>query len=243
MKPEHSSGRARPFCFLADWTKHSNFPNLVKGKWSFSESVLIHEELLRKQKAKCDWLNLRDQNTKYFHSRKIQRRKFNHITTLQLNNGEWSSNQNVLHAKAGNFFQKIYRKAPEPMKGLYSGTFPHLSPLDIDFLNKQWDILGKDVCEWVKKVFTGKDIDPDLNNTLFVLIPKVNNPESFMQFRPISLCYVIVNRFKLVFLNLISQQQAGFIFGRIIHSMKRKRSGRKWMAIKIDLVKLYDRVG
>ncbi|KAA3471075.1 putative Transposon TX1 [Gossypium australe] len=161
------------------------------------KSVLNYEKLLWKQKAKCDWLNLGDRNTKYFHSLTIQRGNSNRIIALCLDNGEWSSDQDVLHFE-------------------------------------------------VEEVFAGRGIDPDLNNTMLVLIPKVNNPKSFTQFRPISLCSilyklvmkVIVNRFKLVFPNLISQEQAGFIAGRnisdniiiaqeVIHSIKRKRSDQK----------------
>lgn len=47
------------------------------------EDVLHHEELLWKQKAKCDWLKLGDQNTKFFHTCTLQRRKNNRITYLQ----------------------------------------------------------------------------------------------------------------------------------------------------------------
>lgn len=61
---------------------------------------------------------------------------------------------------------------------------------------------------------------------------------------------VIVNRFKVVFPKIISQEQAGFIAGRniidniivaqeVIHSMISKQKNRKWMAVKIDLEKAY----
>ncbi|KAA3463577.1 LINE-1 reverse transcriptase isogeny [Gossypium australe] len=129
------------------------------------------------------------------------------------------------------------------------------------FFQSQWDILGNDVCQWVKSVFDGRSIEPELNNTLIVLIPKKESPKDFSQFRPISLCSVlyklvmkvIANRFKVVLPKLISQEQAGFIAGRnifdniilaqeVIHSMRCNRKGRQWMAIKLDLEKAYDRV-
>lgn len=104
-------------------------------------------------------------------------------------------------------------------------------------------------------------IEPELNNTLIMLIPKKESPEDFSHFRPISLCSVlyklvmkvIANRFKVIFPKLISQEQAGFIAGRnipgniilaqkVIHSMRCNRKGRKLMAIKLDLEKTYERV-
>ncbi|KAA3464882.1 LINE-1 reverse transcriptase isogeny [Gossypium australe] len=129
------------------------------------------------------------------------------------------------------------------------------------FFQSQWDIIGNDICNWVKGVFAGQMIDQDLNNTLVILIPKKECLEDFSQFRPISLCSVlyklvikvIANRFKLVFPNIISQEQAGFIASRnimdniilaqeVIHSIRCKRNGKNWVAIKLDLEKAYDRV-
>ncbi|KAA3470369.1 reverse transcriptase [Gossypium australe] len=81
------------------------------------------------------------------------------------------------------------------------------------FFQSQWDTLGNDVCK--------NPIEPELNNTVIVLIPKKDCLENFSQFRPISLCFVlyklvmkvIANRFKLVFPKFISQEQAKFIAG------------------------------
>ncbi|KAH1090779.1 hypothetical protein J1N35_018036 [Gossypium stocksii] len=64
---------------------------------------------------------------------------------------------------------------------------------------------------------------------------------------------VIANRFKQVFPNYISSEQAGFIAGRnisdniliaqeVIHSMRSRKIDRNWMAIKLDLEKAYDRI-
>ncbi|KAA3461896.1 Retrovirus-related Pol polyprotein LINE-1 [Gossypium australe] len=49
-----------------------------------------------------------------------------------------------------------------------------------------------------------QDIEPKLNNTLIVLIPKVQNPKSFAQIRPISLCFVL---YKMILWNGISTQK------------------------------------
>lgn len=111
------------------------------------------------------------------------------------------------------------------------------------------------------KRFSLESIDSDLNNSLIILIPKVQNPKTISNFRPISLCSVlyklvmkiIVNRFKMVFPRIITPKQTGFVAGRnitdniiiaqeVIHSMRSNQKNKKWMAIKIDLEKAYDRV-
>ncbi|KAH1130419.1 hypothetical protein J1N35_001797 [Gossypium stocksii] len=127
------------------------------------------------------------------------------------------------------------------------------------FFQNQWDNIGGAVCDWVKDVFNGRPIDQELNNTVIVLISKIYQPEEISQFRSISLCTilyklvmkVIANRFKIIFPKIISQEQARFIIGRnildniiiaqeVIHSMHGKN--KKWMAIKINWEKAYDRI-
>ncbi|KAA3469839.1 tyrosine decarboxylase 1-like [Gossypium australe] len=79
------------------------------------------------------------------------------------------------------------------------------------FFKSQWELVGGAICNWVRKIFDGEPIDSDLNNTLLVLISKVQNPEGFEHFRPISLCSVlyklvmkiIANMFKVVFQRII----------------------------------------
>ncbi|KAH1075320.1 hypothetical protein J1N35_027648 [Gossypium stocksii] len=142
-----------------------------------------------------------------------------------------------------------------PLKALGSDSFHTL------FYQSQWDHVGTSVYVWIKEVFNGKNIDSDLNNSLIVLIPKTYNLVEFSQFQPISLCSVlyklvlkiIANRFRVIFLRLLAPEQVRFVVGRsitdniiiaqeVIHSMKGMHKNRKWIAIKIDQEKAFDRV-
>ncbi|KAH1097249.1 hypothetical protein J1N35_014170 [Gossypium stocksii] len=206
--------------------------NIQKAIDRFSFSKLIQKEL----EIRDELENLGDRNAKFYYSWTIKRRNFNRITTLRIDNGEWCTDQDILRNKTVEFFERLYGE-------------------------NQWDILGGDVCQWVKGVFSERSIEQELNNTLIILIPKKESPEDFSQFRPISLCSmlyklvmnVIANRFNVVFPKLISQEQTGFIAGRnisdniilaqeVIHSMRCKRKWRNWMAVKLDLEKAYDRI-
>ncbi|KAK8340939.1 hypothetical protein V6Z12_A08G132100 [Gossypium hirsutum] len=64
------------------------------------ESVLNHEELLWRQKARYNWLQFGDRNTSFFHSRTLQRRKVNRIMALCISSGEWSADQLVFSDEA-----------------------------------------------------------------------------------------------------------------------------------------------
>ncbi|KAG8473137.1 hypothetical protein CXB51_035140 [Gossypium anomalum] len=267
-----------------DWSSSSRLAEKEMEICGELETVLNHEELLWRQKARYDWLQFGDRNTQYFHSCTIQRRKSNRILALRISSGEWCSDQSILSAKAVRFFEKLYGEIPTPMSAAPLNIFPRISDQNFDFLNKpilndeikkalfdmaplkapgsdgyhafffqsQWDLVGGAVCEWIQGVFAGNKMENDLTNTLIVLIPKKDRPENFSEFQPISLCSVlyklvmkvITNRFKVVFPNYITPEQAGFISGRNISDniIIARKAGNKWMAIKLHLEKAYDRI-
>jgi len=105
-------------------------------------------------------------------------------------------------------------------------------------------------------------LDPRINSTYIALIPKISNPGSVSEFRPISLCNVIykllskvlANRLKTVLPAIISPNQSAFIPGRLIsdniiaayetmYTMQtRMWSKEGYMGLKLDMSKAYDRV-
>ena len=129
------------------------------------------------------------------------------------------------------------------------------------FFKEYWKIVGFDVWTMVRHAFSGLDMDPRMMETLVVLIPKVENPVSMKDFRPISLCNVVykvitkvlVNRLRPHLKEIIGPLQGGFIPGRgtpdniivaqeVLHFMKKTKSKKGTLAFKIDLEKAYDRV-
>jgi hypothetical protein len=130
------------------------------------------------------------------------------------------------------------------------------------FYKKYWGVVGEKVTEEVLNVLNGGPMPETWNDTCVVLIPKIKDPESMKDLRPISLCNVVyklvskvlANRLKQILPEIISPNQSAFVPGRLItdnillayectHLMKNKRTGREgYAAIKLDMSKAYDRV-
>lgn len=138
---------------------------------------------------------------------------------------------------------------------------PDVDGYPVIFYQSQWHIVGVSFCQMVKDVFNSNGLPEDINRTLLVLIPKVDNPASLKMYRPISLCSVaykaitklIANHLKAILLDLIGPQQTSFVPRRqivenimvaqeVIHTMRRKTGRVGQMAIKGDLEKAYDRL-
>lgn len=129
------------------------------------------------------------------------------------------------------------------------------------FFKQYWSIVGEDIWRMVNDALVSGTIDLALTKTLIVLIPKVDNPKNFKEFRPISLCNtiykiltkVLVHRIRPILNNLIGPFQSSFLPGRgttdnvivlqeIVHAMRKSKKKKGDVAYKIDLEKAYDHV-
>jgi hypothetical protein len=130
------------------------------------------------------------------------------------------------------------------------------------FFQKYWHIVGDEVQNLALNILNQNGQPHDINKTFLVLIPKCKNPSSPKDFRPISLCNVVMkivtkviaNRLKATLVDVIDIEQSAFVKGRLItdnaliamecfHWLKKKRKGKKGvMALKLDMSKAYDRV-
>ena len=59
------------------------------------------------------------------------------------------------------------------------------------FFKKAWSIVGSDVTEAVESFFNSGCMLREINCTIIALVPKVPNPESMHDYRPISCCNTI----------------------------------------------------
>ncbi|CAN1785963.1 LINE-1 retrotransposable element ORF2 protein, partial [Linum perenne] len=90
------------------------------------------------------------------------------------------------------------------------------------FFQKYWEVIKTQLCEEVKDFFESSSMPEGWNDTNVVIIPKVPNPETISQFRPISCCNfrykiiskIMADRLKIWLPDIISEMQAAFTGGR-----------------------------
>uniref|UniRef100_A0A2N9FNM3 Reverse transcriptase domain-containing protein n=1 Tax=Fagus sylvatica TaxID=28930 RepID=A0A2N9FNM3_FAGSY len=128
------------------------------------------------------------------------------------------------------------------------------------FFKKSWPIIHGSVTEAIRSFFISGKLLKEVNSTIISLIPKVPNPTTVSDFRPIACCNVIykcitkilANRLQIYLGSLVSSNQSAFIKGRSIsenillaHELVRNyhsSRGSSRCAIKADLRKAYDSV-
>ncbi|CAM8953600.1 unnamed protein product [Rhodiola kirilowii] len=130
---------------------------------------------------------------------------------------------------------------------------------NVYFYKRFWPIVGGEVVAFIKEFCSNGRLASGINKTFIALIPKTVNPQSFEDFRPISLVNsmykilskCLVKRLKSVLPQFISLNQSAFISDRnildgimivneLIHVVKRER--RSALVIKLDFRKAYDSV-
>ena len=129
----------------------------------------------------------------------------------------------------------------------------------VEFYLTFLDLLGPLLVNLVESSRIQGRVSPVINSTFLALIPKLDLPVTFADFRPISLCnlcYKLISKIAALRLkpfldSSISFQQFGFLNNRqiidpiaivqeVIHSVKiHKRSA---LILKLDLSKSFDRV-
>ncbi|KAL0417051.1 UNVERIFIED_CONTAM: hypothetical protein Slati_3537000 [Sesamum latifolium] len=128
------------------------------------------------------------------------------------------------------------------------------------FYQACWDLIATDIYEAVKDFFCGTPMPRSFTATTIVLIPKVDSPQTWNDFKPISLCNVtnkimsklLYNKLSQTLPDLISPSQSGFVPGRLIednilmaqemiHHLDLKYSKGN-LVIKLDMLKAYDKV-
>jgi hypothetical protein len=161
-------------------------------------------------------------------------------------------------------FDKMYT-AEEVRVALFQmapSKAPGVDGFTARFFQRHWSLLQNDIVSAVLDFLNGGELPLGMNDTSITLIPKVRHPQRILQYRPISLCSVlykiaskcIANRARIWLGHIVSEEQSAFVPGWLItdnvlishesvHAMRKRKKGKNsTCAVKLDMMKAYDRV-
>ena len=131
--------------------------------------------------------------------------------------------------------------------------------INFKFIKRFWNFVKPDVLRFLDEFYVNGSFPKGCNASFIVLIPKVTNPQSLDEYKPISLIgcmYKIVaklltNRLKKIMPILIDERQSAFIEGRHLLQIvlianevveEAKMSKKPCLVFKVDYEKAYDSV-
>ncbi|XP_051117364.1 uncharacterized protein LOC127242076 [Andrographis paniculata] len=245
-----------------------------------SESTLLHrqrsaaalthaialEEALWRQKAACRWAVDGERNSRMFHSMVRECRRCASIFYIRDGERELTEHSDI-KASAVSYFASMFREPDDvDTSGMdeLADMPPQVPPEENQRLLAPpmacWEIVGPDVLAAVLDFFSGTLLPKFYTATTIVLIPKKDAPESWADYRPISLCNVsnkIITKLLTVRLGtllprLLSPHQSGFVKGHaiadnilmaseMVHDLNLRGTSHN-LLLKLDLNKAYDRV-
>ncbi|KAL4339540.1 hypothetical protein GQ457_08G031650 [Hibiscus cannabinus] len=232
---------------------------LLAAKGELSH-LLKFQEAYWAQRSRVLWLSAGDQNTSFFHAKASARKKKNAIMGLYDCNGYWKTSTTEVLRVASDYFVSHFSANPLIDAPAF---LEHITPSITADMNS--GLLApftteEDFVSLCLDLLRGHTDMASVNETVIVLIPKVDKPTSMRQLRPISLCTVIykmvskvlVNRMKAILPHCISSAQAAFVQGRsitdnilvaheLVHTLHTLVSRSSQGAVfKLDMEKAFD---
>ncbi|XP_024981682.1 uncharacterized protein LOC112518274 [Cynara cardunculus var. scolymus] len=154
------------------------------------------EEWAAKQRAKINWLNEGDMNTKFFHKVIKERNYYNSIHSVCSSGGEYFYGEDVPKVFVGHFKDFLggtnVSSDPTMLDALFLRTLslsdanykaPGSDGFSSKFFKDAWDIVGRDVTLAVHNFFYRGNLPKNLNHILICLIPKSVNASRVTDYR------------------------------------------------------------
>uniref|UniRef100_A0A803QH08 Reverse transcriptase domain-containing protein n=1 Tax=Cannabis sativa TaxID=3483 RepID=A0A803QH08_CANSA len=257
---EQSNVGFKPFRFCNYWVDYPNYKQRVLNAWEspMARSGLdgIMQKLYRVKYC--------DENSSYFHAAMRKRKLENKITTFSQGNIIEDDFDKVRHHFLAHFEHFMGSKSSATCRintdCLHSSKSPRLDGFGSGFFKNLWKEIGEDTSIAVLGFFQDGRLPKSLNETVISLIPKVVNPLSASDYRPIACCNtiykciskIICSRLSEVLPTLVQSNQGAFVKSRLLaHNImifqdllkgySRKNISARCI-MKIDLSKAYDTV-
>ncbi|GJT40784.1 RNA-directed DNA polymerase, eukaryota, reverse transcriptase zinc-binding domain protein [Tanacetum coccineum] len=200
---------------------------------------LLHElEIIDKfasmdliQKARVKWDIEGDENTKFFHGLINQKRRNQMINGIMVE-GNWITDPSLIKDAFFNFTNMdqdylerlvTHEEIKVAVWDCGSSKAPGPDGFSFAFVKKYWDIIKKDLHDFINSFLASCDMTYGANSSFFTPIPKVNNHTLITDFCPISLigthykiiAKILANRLSKVIDKIVSKEQSAFIAGRL----------------------------
>ncbi|KAL5560825.1 hypothetical protein UlMin_037036 [Ulmus minor] len=259
------------FHFEEAWVEEVGCSNIIKEQWSSGKTDCLDgvagKLRLCAAESKDLWLKCGDSNSKFFHQKASARKSKNSITGLRDSNGDWCDSEQGMVEIIESYFETLFSSS-SPSSVVLDQVLGSIDRKVTPQLNDQLDqAFGPDdVKEAVFQMAPTKSPGADgmsalfyqrglplgnINETIITLIPKIKNPTRITEFRPISLCNVLYKIISKMLANRM--RKVAFIPGRLIsdnaiigfeclHEIKRRKTKKNHLALKLDMEKAYDRV-
>nr|KYP53426.1 Transposon TX1 uncharacterized [Cajanus cajan] len=140
-----------------------------------------------------------------------------------------------------------------------SSKSPGPDGFNFKFIKSFWETVKEDIVRMMKEFHANGKLPKGTNSTFITLIPKVDDPQSLGDYRPISLvgclykilAKILANRLKKVLPSVIDDRQSAFLEGRnLLQSVvianetldEVKKEKKSCIFFKVDYEKAYDSV-
>ena len=173
------------------------------------ENFLSLEEISWRQKSRMLWIKKGYNNTKFFHKMANSRRRFNHLSFLEVD-GVIYEEESEVAAQVVNFYKNLYfveglefdqidglergwleRRFEEEIllavNELAGDKAPGPDGFSMAFFHHCWRVVESDVLAIFEEFYQHSKFEKSLNATFIALIPKKNDASNIRDFRPISL--------------------------------------------------------
>ncbi|XP_026428481.1 uncharacterized protein LOC113324375 [Papaver somniferum] len=251
----------------ADFLQHKSWDRCLKD--SYRNTAYFHS-LANRRRSRNHISSLRDNQGQWYYSHKdletLLTRHFSSIdksTNPQFNHNYFDIISPIISQEENESLISIPSEEEifNVLKEMPGWNSPGPDGFTAGLFLSQWQTAGRDVVNLVQQLFISKQMPHNINNTVTFLIPKTLHPSTPYDYMPIGVCNIfykiisklVVTRIKPPMEKIIFPTQASYVPRRyindnivmaheLIHSMKESKKKMGLVALKLDMLKAFDKV-